>query len=385
MKNNEIVIVTYDNYPNGNAGAVRQHIFAKAFMNLGYTVNLIGMGSSTDFQYREYEGVKYISFRYKKTDVIHKVLNKIFYMYRLKKNIRNMSPKVIMVVGIPLRGFRYLKKYARKYSIPLVHDSVEWYSKEEFNLGVFNSNYIVNDYLNRHMVDKNCRVIAISKYLENHFNDKGIRTCNIPFVQDVKNIVCTKKLLEDRIVIVYAGSIEKKDYFDAIIGAMVKLTKEELSKIELRIIGCNKTKFIEKTDIDAEVIDSIGESVLFLGRVPRDVVIDNLKEADFTVLIRPQNLRYAKAGFPTKVTESMSYATPVIANITSDLGDYLVDEFNSIVVRGNTRDDVLSALKKALSYDKNQIRQMCNNARKTAEEKLDYRLFYDDIKDIIGE
>lgn len=95
MKNKELLIVTYDRYPNGNAGAVRQHIFAKAFMEMGYHITLIGMGENTGFEFKEYEGVKYISLRNKSKDLKNKILTKICYKTRLKKLLADITPDVV--------------------------------------------------------------------------------------------------------------------------------------------------------------------------------------------------------------------------------------------------------------------------------------------------
>ena len=61
--------------------------------------------------------------------------------------------------------------------------------------------------------------------------------------------------------------------------------------------------------------------------------MDNVQ---FDVLLRYSDLRYTKAGFPTKVVESLASATPVITNITSDLEMYLKDGENSVISEGYT-------------------------------------------------
>lgn len=381
---NDILFVTYDRYPNGNAGAVRQHVFAKSCMDIGYEINLIGMGMSTNFEYMEYEGVRYISLRHSNTNLFYKLLDKVFYKKRLKKLLAEQRPKAIMIVDLPLRCIRYIKKYASEKNIPIIHDSVEWYSKEEFKLGRFSKSYIHKNILNKYIINKEFRVIAISEYLRDYYLSKDIQTYRIPFVQDVQSIEYKKKLSKNKIIIVYAGMIGKKDYFGAIIQALNDLEADELSKLELRIIGTTKSDFIKNTGINEEQIKSLGKTIVFMGRVSRYEVLKNLEEANFTILMRPEHLRYAKAGFPTKVTESLSYATPVIANLTSDLDKYLIDGFNSVVVRGTEKSDVLLVLKKILMYQQDELEELCKNARKSAEEKLDYRHFLNEIKQVMG-
>lgn len=381
--NDNVLIITRNRYPNEDAGAVRQHIFAKAFKDLGFSVTIIGMGKSTDFQYKNYDGVEYISLRHKNSSYVQKIANQILYGKRLRNCIKKLEPKIIMIVDLPLTVVSYIKKYACKKCITLIHDSVEWYSKEEFKLGKLDMNYIHKDLLNRYFIDNNFSVVAISEYLKNHFESDGKKVCRIPFVLDVKSIVAEKKLSDEKLIIVYAGTIGKKDYFDTIISALNKLDENQKQKIEFRIIGCNIDGFIKSTGISREKILLLGQTVKFLGRIPRKEVIENLKEANFTILIRPENLRYAAAGFPTKVTESLAYATPVIANITSDLGQYLSDNYNSVIVKDISANSICEAFGRVLKFDKNELEKLCKNARDTAETKLDYRLFSDKLKEIL--
>lgn len=45
------VIVTENSYPEGDAGAVRQHAFAKILKQLGYDVLVIGYGKTLIIKY----------------------------------------------------------------------------------------------------------------------------------------------------------------------------------------------------------------------------------------------------------------------------------------------------------------------------------------------
>ena len=73
-----------------------------------------------------------------------------------------------------------------------------------------------------------------------------------------------------------------------------------------------------------------GNAVKFRGRVSHSEALDFVKKADWSIVIRDNNL-VVKAGFPTKVTESISAGTPVIANRFSNIEDYL-DSSNSILI-----------------------------------------------------
>ena len=124
--------------------------------------------------------------------------------------------------------------------------------------------------------------------------------------------------------------------------------------------------------------------ITFTGRIARNEVLKHLESADFTMLLRPENERYAMAGFPTKVVESLSTATPVICNYTSDLKLYLKDGENSIILEDTSAESCANALKKAVSLTAEERKIMQNNARKTAEKEFDYRVYTDKVKEFIS-
>jgi glycosyltransferase involved in cell wall biosynthesis len=86
----------------------------------------------------------------------------------------------------------------------------------------------------------------------------------------------------------------------------------------------------------------IGKRTEFLGQASHIKAIQEVKAADWSIIIREDN-KVVKAGFPTKVVESISCGTPVIANDFSNILDYLNDK-NSIICKV---DDLQSAIIKA--------------------------------------
>jgi glycosyltransferase involved in cell wall biosynthesis len=101
------------------------------------------------------------------------------------------------------------------------------------------------------------------------------------------------------------------------------------------------------------------------------------------LLIRDENLRYAKAGFPTKIVESLACGTPPLCNYSSDLELYLEDKKNSIIANGHTSRDVYEAVKKALLItNENDRSLMRENSRKLALSSFDYSVYKDILSSI---
>lgn len=134
----------------------------------------------------------------------------------------------------------------------------------------------------------------------------------------------------------YAGSPSaQKERLDIVIDAIEGISQD--FNVVLRVVGITKEQY-EK--MYKRVY--IGKRTEFLGRASHIKAIQEVKAADWSIIIRDNN-KVVKAGFPTKVVESISCGTPVIANDFSNILDYLNDK-NSIICKV---DDLQSAIIKA--------------------------------------
>ena len=382
MKN--VLLITTDKYPNGDAGSVRQYSFAKLYKELGYEVTVVGLGNCTNYQLVTSDAISYISLRSAQNTLTARVKNYVGFKSRLKRFLSNYGNcEYIHVVNIPVNALFFIKKYAKKHNIKLIHDSVEWYSPEQFKNGRFSLPYIIKNKYNTKWIDKQFSVIAISSFLEKHFKSRGINAVRIPVIMNISEMPCEKRTAEDKTVFLYAGSPGKKDYLAEIIKGFSLLPQELLTRVELQLLGISKEQLATLCGVEDSAVEYMGNSLVCLGRVPREEVMNRLAAADFTVLLRSETQRYAKAGFPTKAVESLSTATPIITNLTSDLGLYLKDGYNSIIVSDCLPTAFSKAVEKATTLTASEKNQMYSNARKTAEEHFDYKLYGKTLEKII--
>jgi len=379
-----IYFLTYNKLPNGDASAVRNINIARNFVACGYKTKLVGMGMTEIFQQKEYEDVSYLSLRINKYGLYTKLKNYFGYKSRLKKILEEeKNIEAFVVNSLPINALIYIKNISKQKGIKLFVDCCEWYSPEQFRWGILDINYIMNMFFVQKYIDKSTYPIAISKYLEKYFRGKSYNIVRIPVLMDIRNMSYKKQTNPEKLTLLYAGSPGKKDYLKEIIEGIALLEKQTIDKIDFRIIGVNTKQLIELCSIRKESIDRIGNSLRAEDRVPREFVLKNLEEADFTVLMRSPTQRYAEAGFPTKVVESLASGTPVICNITSDLGDYIHDGENGIIVQECSGEAFSIAIKKALDLTFEQRKIMYENARRCAEENFDYRLYKETLQELI--
>lgn len=380
----KVLILSTTRYPDGGAETTRKHYLAKLFQLLDWQVFVVGRGSSTNFKENNFDGVRYMSFRSTNNGIFTKIFDFLNYTNYTKMVLVDNGPfDAIMILGVPTSTLKYLKEYAKKNKVMLLHDSVEWYSAEQFKLGRMDYRYRKKELWMQNLIDDNFCVIAISKYLEKYFEERFIKVERIPVIMDINDIEYFKVVNSTKLTILYAGSPGKKDYLKEVLEAVDLLDDNELERLELKLIGITREQLSKVCGVSKKVINKLGNSLVTIGRVPRNEVLSHLLLADFTVLLRSSTQRYAKAGFPTKVVESLASATPVICNLTSDLGDYLVDNVNGIIVDECTPYAFASGIRRALNLTIEEKQIMQKNARKTAEDNFDYRLFLKQMNSLL--
>lgn len=383
MKN--VVMITNGLFPEGEAGALRIKYIAKALISKGCNVTVLCRGISKDSGV--IDGIQYYSFRSVKTQGIKRIMEYFSFPSNVKEYLSaNSSIDSVYVYNAHISIFKWLKKYARKNNVKLIHDCVEWYSPEEFKYGKLDLSYIIKNHINMRVLNKDYRIIAISQYLTDYYSNKGIMSLRVPMLCDCSLAKTVKKISEDRIHLFYAGNPAGKDLVGNMIQAISLLSKEDKERVRFTIIGCSKEYLINVCGVSPEIIESISDNVEICGRIPRDQVIMRMNTADFVVLSRNAELRYAKAGFPSKVVEALSNSTPMLCNFSSDLVDYLIDGQNALIATNHTPEAFAQTIHRAIQTTCAERLAMCDHALLSARKYFDYRNYKDALYDlIIGE
>lgn len=388
MNKKIFLIITSNQFPTGDAGAVRLRSFCEILFCLGYCPVVVGMGETTKFKKEKRNTFEFVSLRYPSTTLISRILGRLLYKRHLKMIIKKeISGEIcgILIDSGTRSVFRFVEKIALNKKIPLIYDSVEWYSEIEFKNGSKNKIYKHNNELNTKIIDEKYEVIAISSFLEDHFSNRGIKTVRIPVIMDVDQINPSRGQIStnEKIKIIYAGSIGNKDHIFEMINAIGLLEKDERAKLKFTIIGITKEQYENKYGkIDNSII---GESIIFKGRIDRTEVLEELKKSHFSFLLRPAEERYAKAGFPTKAVEALSCGIPMLCNCSSDLDMYLKDGYNSILIDECSVEACVTALRRVILCSNETINVMKSNARVTAENNFDWKIYIKKVQMLLND
>lgn len=302
-----------------------------------------------------------------------------FFIIRLIKRTK-IIPDTIIYYGSSTRTLLPILIYCKKRKIKLIVDIVEWYDYSHLPLGRFGPMAFDVHIALTKLIPKCNGVIAISSYLQNYYQQKGMKTLRVPILVDAE--IKEQFVLKDMISfdtnclnLIYAGYAGKKDLINNVIEAVNTINNND-SLVKLHILGTSAN------DLREIYTKALSKNILFYGKLPHHIVPYYLKQADFSILLRP-NKRYANAGFPTKFVESMEAGLPVIANLTSDLSYYLHDGINGFIVDGYSAEALVVVLNKIILENKNHLKFMKIKARQTAIENFDFHLYSDQFNQFI--
>ncbi len=235
------------------------------------------------------------------------------------------------------------------FSYKVVYDSVEIYLPKGFVKTIFSPSTW------NHLLGYNFLIrffdgaICISSYIQNKHEKQGLKTVVVPPVFLNENAKFEREIKDNTVSdtkfkILFYGFPGKKDSLNNLIK--VFLSDESLSNsFEVTIIGLNKEQY--KAYCNENGIFEFPEGIILRGKLGLEELYEELMKTDFTFLQRPYTIT-TKAGFPSKLVESLFFKVPSILNLTSDMEKYEVDRCSIVC-----KDDSVESLADSLTVIKN--------------------------------
>ena len=265
----------------------------------------------------------------------------------------------------------------------IIADCTEWYGAQGKNVFMKAIKGVDSFFRMRILQKKVDGLVVISKYLKNYYyNHKNL--IELPPLVDLteEKWLNTIDLLDDKqyIKLVYSGSPGfKKDKINKIINGLYML--RDRYKFKFIVIGIAEKDYLSYYPGDTKKITELNNKVKFLGRLSHQESIKILKQGDFSIFIREDNL-INRAGFPTKLVESMSCGVPVITNKTSNIDEYISNGNNGFLID----DDIINGLENVFKLDKSELEQIKNNVDKEIFYFVKYiDTFKEFLEDVFGE
>lgn len=311
--------------------------------------------------------------------------DKLFVNYTMKKTLlKYLKEHIVDCIVCSMTGGKFSKaqKVANKKGIPIILEICEWYSYKNWTFGKKDPRYWRFQYDWKFTYPKATKVLCISRLLKQHFSRSGVTTVRIPTILDTNKIPYKDPTkLHMPIKLVFIGGITGgKDE----LSTLIETVCNENLPFEIDIYGPTETAIL-KTLSDYSIDNKVFEEKIHIHGFVKQQLIDKIiLKSDYGILIRP-NRRSSNAGFPTKLGEYFAAGIPVIANDTGDIGLYLKNLENGLILQGNDRNSIHKALLNIVEISNDKYIKMSECARNTAENYFDYRKYLTEFGTLIAE
>jgi glycosyltransferase involved in cell wall biosynthesis len=227
-------------------------------------------------------------------------------------------------------------------------------------------------------------VICVSSFLARHFLRQGCNVLRIPPLAGLDAEPASpssSKHDAEGMSLVYAGSPGRKELLTEIIAG-VAAARHQGVNVRFEIVGISPAQLPAVAGWRRGRRAGL-DGIVCHGRLPRPDAMRIVAGCDYTILLRPQK-RFANAGFPSKLVESLSLGVPVLANETSDIAEYVRDGVEGFLLRAPTAAALEEAIMRASALSSAERDAMRANARSRALECFDFRLYVNKLDEFLS-
>lgn len=376
-----ILYVAASSFPEGSAYSTRVYGICKALLSTGNKVFVLTDSLSRRLDSNMYEGIcvystsKHLSSERTRFD---NWTSKYSMNFLLRKIIKNEKIDCIISSSLYTRYYD-IYNIAHSKNVKVILETCEWFDENNWAKGKEDKGYRAYIEAWDNCFHRNDGVIAISRMLEEHYKEFS-KVLRLATILDVRNIAWSNEIMDDKVRLVFSGSIAwGKDRVIEIIQAMQTIKSPQ---IEFHVFGPSERELAQQVG-ELQNDDIYKKQVIIHERLPHDALIQKLKHYDLGVILRPDR-RQSNAGFPTKLAEYMAVGLPVLANDTGDISLYLHDQENGFLIPTIfSKEHVIRAIEQYCSMTKQERATMKRRARKCAEDNFDYRVRAKEIESFI--
>jgi glycosyltransferase involved in cell wall biosynthesis len=367
-------------YPQGMAGTKRVQHAINALKENRIGCSVIVTRQSTGLNQPEgvYQGTKYSTIM---PDLIGWRLGLFLPMFIsksfsvIRRAFESGKKNILYVYGPPFLSNIFTVIYARSVGYFIVFDIVE---DEDYAKGIAKGmRHKVKVYFNRYLTNRIEKfadgILVISSALEAKFRKltNGRLALHLrPISIDPNRSKLNSSLFNSHPTMFYSGSFGVKDGINELIDAFDRLAVK-YSRLKLVMTGEGTERRMKEVFNRIEC-SPVKNRIEHKGYVDDDSYYELLAECDIPCMTRINN-PYSNAGFPFKLGEYLVTGKPVIASRVSDVGKFLTDRFDAVLVKPGDSTDIADAVAYLLTNPE-KATEIGKRGREKALKSFDYRL-----------
>lgn len=373
---NSIVYIGGFELPDKNAAAQRVMTNAQIFQQLGYRVLLVGLSKSRPADGKLYPansgntGLEAWEMGYpdNSTKWFRQILSDApFRKLLLQTKIGKLD--AVICYNHPAVSQWRIAKLARKHWAFAIADCTEWYARRRWaslsgavkNLDVALRMRCINPRMDG--------LITTSPFISDFYRRHGMPIVEIPTLMapDAAAEVPTIDRSDGITHLFFAGTgFDKatvaessdglKDRLDWVFEVLHK-AKMLGAKFHMDLFGVDRAQYLELVPEQAEILKAMEGDLTFHGRQPRETLLKILPQAAFSIFFRKAT-RTTLAGFPGKLSESISYGTPVITNPMPSTNHFIDDKRTGYLIDVTDLDNVARKIVAIFDQSDSEINAM---------------------------
>lgn len=370
------------NFPHNSAGANYIQHLALAYTNLGYQVHIVAdINEESSHYYVETNGLVLDKIKISKVKGIRSFdleYGALIKTAMLLTRYRLTSDDIIFAYSRKRDFLKLILNVGKYTGAKTVVCVVEWYGREDVSS---DKEYAKSEEVFSNVYPLFDRVIPISQYIHEFFQEKGVESVCIPCMADINEFPYVEKEYSGKKKFIYPANGKMKDALAQMLNAIISLPKECLNSSEFHFCGVKTDIAINLTN--GKISELINERiVIFHSWMTYEQLVELYQQMHFLLLMRKKS-RMTEANFPSKVPETMVYGvTPVCTDVGDYTKMYLENGKSAIIVSDSENETIISALEFAINLSWEDIKELNRQSRIVAENKFDYHNWLSTIEKI---
>ena len=374
-----VFILGWFSYPRGNATANYVQYLAKALQEEGFCVTVMSALNS-EFKLSDGDvigGITVRNIRWEsKFSYIRRLMNGRLFPFVLAGKIAKLklTSDDILIVPTSLPAISTLFRLKKKYKFKTIGYPLEWFGVEQYKTPGEAKKGESQFQLNAN----HDLLFPISYHIRNQFPKTPALV--LPIMADVTEFPFVPKEMDVYRFILPANGM-MKDALPEMLHGLALLTKEELSRLEFHFTGVAENQI--KSILNSVEYEKIKNNVILHNWMKYESLISLYQNMHFLLLARDTN-QMTLSNFPSKVPEVMTYGiVPVVSRVGDYTKYYLKDGVNSVVFEGCDANSCAKAIRRAMSFSKEEYIEISSKARECVERQFDYHNWTKKIKQAI--